>query len=433
MLLIHPGLKILHSYDPLSKKLTVRNIVVFPEEILTIADDIEILDMSFGNMTELPESFARMRNLKIIFLSHNDFEEVPEILGQCAQLIMIGAKSCKISRLNPLALPIGLQALILTDNHLETVPASIGNLIHLKKITLTGNLLHDLPREILNCENLELIRIAANRFSILPNWLMEFPRLAWYSDAGNPGSEGSLVDNDEYPSISWSDITIGKKLGESFKNVVYKGTLNNSCQKVAVKLYGGEITADGKSVDDIHASITAGSHKNIIRSIGELKHAPENKQGLVMECIPGEFKSIANPPDFHTLTRDIYSENQTFRLAYIVEVLKGVAAAIQHLHSRGVMHGDIYAHNVLADDLGFPFLGDFGASSMYSPDVSKVRELVDMRAFGHLIDELLSRCNTKDRHHNRAAIEQLIELKISILQSLKPTLSGDAYGVINSM
>lgn len=432
-LLRHPHLKIPHTYDPLLKKLTIRESSIFPEEVLSIADDVEVLDMSFGSMTELPDSFAGMYNLKVVFFSYNDFEEVPEILGKCTKLVMIGAKSCKISKISPRALPVGLQALVLTDNCLEALPASIGNLTNLKKITLTGNQLHSLPREILACQNLELIRIAANRFSILPDWLMELPQLAWYTDAGNPGSQGSSTDKDEYPSVSWSDITVGEKLGESFKNIVYEGWLNDSHQEVAVKMYGGEITADGNSLDDIHASIVAGSHQNIIASIGKLEHAPDNKLGLVMKRIPKEFKTLANPPTLVTLTRDVYSKDQTFSLSFIVAALQGIAGAIQHLHGQGVMHGDIYAHNILVNNSGRPFLGDFGASSIYNPMLSKKRELVDVRAFTHLMGELLSRCNTNDRHNNKATIEQLLTLGESILHPSKSLSPAEMYDTINSV
>ena len=39
----------------------------------------------------------------------------------------------------------------------------------------------------------------------------------------------------------------------------------------------------------------------------------------------------------------------------------GVARALSHLHSLGICHGDVYAHNVLADDKGHAVLCDYGA------------------------------------------------------------------------
>jgi serine/threonine protein kinase len=41
-------------------------------------------------------------------------------------------------------------------------------------------------------------------------------------------------------------------------------------------------------------------------------------------------------------------------------VATGLAAALEHMHSQGVAHGDVYAHNLLADEEGNVFLCDYG-------------------------------------------------------------------------
>jgi hypothetical protein len=55
------------------------------------------------------------------------------------------------------------------------------------------------------------------------------------------------------------------------------------------------------------------------------------------------------------------------------------------------MHGDLYAHNTLIDNQGNTILGDFGAATMYdfkNIDGRKY-EMLDVRAFGYLIDDLI--------------------------------------------
>ncbi|MDT4878622.1 hypothetical protein FQZ97_1142320 [compost metagenome] len=66
-----------------------------------------------------------------------------------------------------------------------------------------------------------------------------------------------------------------------------------------------------------------------------------------------------------------------------------------HLHARGLLHGDLYAHNILwhAQDGGR--LGDFGAGWMtgaLDPAHAKALQGVEMRAFGCLLEELAERC-----------------------------------------
>jgi serine/threonine protein kinase len=65
-----------------------------------------------------------------------------------------------------------------------------------------------------------------------------------------------------------------------------------------------------------------------------------------------------------------------------------------HLHQRGIMHGDLYAHNTLVHASLPPLLSDFGAASRYVPDGPHAGWLqaLDVCAFGYLLGELLAAC-----------------------------------------
>ncbi|MCY7368864.1 MAG: leucine-rich repeat domain-containing protein [Chamaesiphon sp.] len=52
----------------------------FPIEIFDLADSLEILNLSDNQLRSLPADLGRLTNLKVIFLSNNEFEEVPAIL-----------------------------------------------------------------------------------------------------------------------------------------------------------------------------------------------------------------------------------------------------------------------------------------------------------------------------------------------------------------
>jgi hypothetical protein len=302
---------------------------------------------------------------------------------------MVGFKSCSIESFTASSLPPQLRGLILTDNELAKLPDDIGNLKHLEKLMLAGNYLSELPQSILGCEALELLRIAVNNFEVLPEWMLELPNLAWYVDAGNPGSVRRPVSSSHLPTVAWSNLDIQEKIGESSKNTVYKAHVNG--QDVAVKLYGLGVTTDGITENEIEASVAAGTHPNLVSVSGIVSGTPDNREGVIMPLISPTYKPLGWPPDFSTLTRDVYPGGTVFTNEFVQKVLTSIADAVRHLHTQGVMHGDIYAHNILADTSGNCYLGDFGAASLFTPAQGQLRKNAESRALQHLKEELTSR------------------------------------------
>ena len=127
----------------------------FPREIFTLADSLEILDLSGTALTTLPDDLPRLHKLRVIFCSNNPFTELPAVLGQCPQLDMVGFKSCRIESVPAEALPEKLRWLILTDNAVAELPPEIGRCTRLQKLMLAGNRLTALPGELAECRNLD--------------------------------------------------------------------------------------------------------------------------------------------------------------------------------------------------------------------------------------------------------------------------------------
>ena len=98
----------------------------FPREILELADSLEVLNLTGNALSDLPADFGRLRKLRILFCSNNRFTRLPEVLGECPQLEMVGFKSNGIARVAGAALPQRLRWLILTDNQIGEVPTELG-------------------------------------------------------------------------------------------------------------------------------------------------------------------------------------------------------------------------------------------------------------------------------------------------------------------
>ncbi|MEM1240514.1 MAG: leucine-rich repeat domain-containing protein, partial [Cyanobacteria bacterium P01_H01_bin.26] len=64
----------------------------FPLEILDLADSLEILDLSNNRLSTLPDAFASLKKLRIVFFNNNQFEEFPKVLASCPTLSMVSFK-----------------------------------------------------------------------------------------------------------------------------------------------------------------------------------------------------------------------------------------------------------------------------------------------------------------------------------------------------
>jgi hypothetical protein len=377
----------------------------FPVEIFDLADSLEILDLSGNNLSALPDDFARLHKLRILFCSDNQFTQLPAVLGQCPQLSMVGFKANKIREVPAAAFGKSLRWLILTDNQISELPAAIGQCTQLQKLMLAGNQLQALPQELAGCTQLELLRIAANRFTALPDWLFSLPRLSWLAYAGNPycaADENGALALNPVKIIHWHHLDLQHKLGEGASGVIHQAEWQHTHLKkkdVAVKLFKGALTSDGLPRSEKAACISAGVHPNLIAVHGKIIDHPEARKGLIMSLIAPSFRNLAGPPSLDSCTRDIYDADTGFTLDTVLRIAHGIASAARHLHARGIMHGDLYAHNILHNGAGECLLGDFGAAS-FIPQQDQTHALalqrIEVRAFGCLLEELLERCGTAD-------------------------------------
>ena len=404
----------------------------FPREIFHLADSLEILNLSGNQLSSLPADLPRLHKLRIIFCSDNLFIELPAILGQCKNLTMVGFKANQISSVPEASLAPTLRWLILTDNRIQSMPSSLGQCLQMQKLMLAGNQLSDLPVELANCAQLELLRLSANLFSVLPPWLLTMPRMAWLALAGNP-----LTDRFEaarqapsIASIDWQYIELGAKLGEGASGVIYRAMSRQTDgppKEVAVKLFKSAVTSDGMPRCEMAASIAVGLHPHVVGVLGEISHHPNETRGLnmglVMPLISSDFMNLAQPPSLSSCTRDIYTQGLAFSLQELHSLALGIARAAEHLHACGILHGDLYAHNILHNSEGHGLLGDFGAASFLPTQdhgTSQALQRIEVRAFGILLGELLALCSESVDDAEQAIKSKFVALQRRCTQAHVP-------------
>ena len=372
----------------------------FPREIFGLADSLEILNLSGNALDALPDDLGRLHRLRVLFCSDNRFTHLPESIGQCQALEMVGFKANRIRTVPAAALQLPLlRWLILTDNKIESLPDALGQCGAMQKLMLAGNQLRVLPESLASCGQLELLRISANRFEALPPWLLSLPRLSWLAGAGNPfdaEAEDAAIAAQSVPHVDWRDLALGTQLGEGASGVIHRATLGSALAPVAVKLFKGAVTSDGWPHSEMAASIAAGAHPTLIAAQSRIEGHPDGTEGLVMALVDPSFHTLAGRPSLASCTRDVYAADAQWTSSVALRIARDVASAMRHLHARGILHGDLYAHNILWNAQGGGLLGDFGAAWMtgaLDPAQAGALQRLEVRAFGCLLEELLARCS----------------------------------------
>lgn len=382
---------------PDAREVRLPGLSEFPKELFGLSETLEILDIGGGSLTALPDDFGRFRKLRVLFCSGNKFKRLPPVLGDCASLTQISFRGTGMHEVPGEALPPLLRWLIITDNFIEQLPGSIGERPHLQKLMVAGNRLKKLPESLANAEALELVRLGSNQLAILPSWLANLPSLAWVSWAGNAIEQG-FVPLEAASVVHWRDLEIGEIVGEGTSGRVHRASWHVDAverpRPVALKIFKGAMTSDGLPEREIATCLAAGEHPNLTAALGRVVDHPSGLDALVMPLLPAHWRALAGPPSLLSCTRDIYDPMLRLNPEAALRIAQSVAAATAHLHSRGLLHGDVYAHNTLWDgEAGEAALSDFGATSILPAGEDKDAWCrIEVRAWGLLLGELLDHC-----------------------------------------
>ena len=114
-----------------------------------------------------------------------------------------------------------------------------------------------------------------------------------------------------------------------------------------------------------------------------------------MPLLPAGMQPLAGPPSFASCTRDVYATDAHWPADVAQTLLAHVTSAVAQLHARGVLHGDVYAHNLLWQPAtGDAVLSDFGAAALLHgfahQQVAQLQQ-IEQRAVQVLRDEVLAR------------------------------------------
>ena len=173
-------------------------------------------------------------------------------------------------------------------------------------------------------------------------------------DKTNPDptqSQPALMGDLLHEVRALGEYRILRRLGEGGMGAVYLGYHEGKDQQVAIKVLGDHLASNQGYVDRFYREAKSGqllSHPNIVRTLDVGQDRATAKHYLVLEFVDG--------PSAHALL------DRLGKLAVgdAVHVALDIARALEHAHSRRIVHRDIKPDNILISRAGVCKLVDLG-------------------------------------------------------------------------
>jgi serine/threonine-protein kinase len=162
--------------------------------------------------------------------------------------------------------------------------------------------------------------------------------------AGGPVVTGAELRN-------LGEFRILRRLGEGGMGAVYLGYQENEKRQVAIKVLNDQLSNVQASIDRFYREAKSGAlldHPNIVRNITIGQDRETRKHYLVLEYVDG--------PSAHALL-DQYGQ---LGVGDAVHIILDIARALEHAHSRNIVHRDIKPDNILITRSGVAKLADMG-------------------------------------------------------------------------
>jgi len=152
-------------------------------------------------------------------------------------------------------------------------------------------------------------------------------------------------------------------IGSGGMAVVYKARCHRLNRLVAIKILKDELSRDAEFRRRFHAesqAVAMLSHTNIV-NVYDVSHS-DNVDYIVMELIDG-------------ITLKQYMEQkQVLNWREALHFSTQIAKALEHAHSRGIIHRDIKPHNIMILKDGSVKVADFGIARVSSAQSTLTRE-----------------------------------------------------------
>ena len=204
-----------------------------------------------------------------------------------------------------------------------------------------------------------------------------------------------------------------RRIGKGGMSHVYLGVQISLDRQVAIKVISPEALKDEKSKArfEQEAHTIAKLEHPCIVGVHEVGRTP---QGLLYYVLPYLARGHLGQRDF------------THDEGRIIEVLRSLLSALEYAHTRGIVHRDVKAENVLFDNADRPLLTDFGIALQRNDAGNRITPIgLAVGSGGYMAPEQ-ARGETVD---GRADLYSVGVLAFELLTGRLPYLSSDPLGL----
>jgi serine/threonine protein kinase len=176
-------------------------------------------------------------------------------------------------------------------------------------------------------------------------------------DKRRPSANGTLPPIPAAPDSGQSDLRllgdyrILRRLGEGGMGSVYLGYQEGENKYVALKVLPDHQATNQVALDRFYREAKSGAllnHPNIVRNLAVGQDQATGKHYLVMEYVNG------------TSALELLQRHGRLSVGDGVHIILDVARALEHAHSRNIVHRDIKPDNILITESGIAKLSDMG-------------------------------------------------------------------------
>ncbi len=138
------------------------NLSSLPDDMFDNNWQVQVLDLSFNQLTNLPTSIGTLSNLRELWLNNNKLVNLPETMTNLINLRRLDISHNELVNLYEFLPNTDISILDTSFNQLVSLPNSIGNLQNLHILHAQHNQINNLPTSLYDIKSLQVLNLCEN-------------------------------------------------------------------------------------------------------------------------------------------------------------------------------------------------------------------------------------------------------------------------------